>query len=366
MRYGSLCSGIEAATTAWHTIGWEPAWFSEIDPFCCSLLKQHYPSVPNLGDMTKITEQELANHGRIDLLVAGTPCQSFSIAGRREGLADARGNLSLRFCDIADATGPSWIVWENVPGVLSSKDNAFGCLLGALSGEDDPIIPAGPKWTHAGCVFGPKRTVAWRVLDAQYFGLAQRRKRVFVVASAGCDSAIEILFESEGLRRDLAPCREKGEEVAGTLESRTTAGGFPGTDGACMNHVVACFDPNQITSKTNKSRITPGLCHTLPSTQNSPIAFFCKDSGQDAGCISPTLRSMGHSSSKANGGAIVVRRLTPAECERLQGFPDNHTLVTHRKKLAADGPRYKAIGNSMAVPVMNWIGKRIQAHKEKM
>ena len=248
MRFGSVCSGIEAASVAWNPLGWTAAWLSEIEPFPSAVLAHHYPDVPNLGDMTTLPER--IRSGEVegpDLFCGGTPCQAFSVAGLRKSLDDARGNLSLTFCEIANAIddvrsvrgdAPAIIFWENVPGVLSTKDNAFGCFLAGLAGEDDPLVPAGGKWTNAGVVLGPQRTVAWRVLDAQYFGVAQRRRRVFVVASArdGFDPAA-VLFEFDGVRRDTAPSREAGK-VAPTIPSRSTAGGGLGTDFDCDGGVI--------------------------------------------------------------------------------------------------------------------------------
>jgi len=237
VRFGSVCSGIEAASVAWGPLGWQAAWFSEIEPFPSAVLAHHYPEVKNLGDMTQIPA--LIQRGEVeapDILCGGTPCQAFSVAGLRRSLDDARGNLSLVFCEIANAIDdvrrtrgePECIVfWENVPGVLSTRDNAFGCFISALAGCDTPIDPlAATGWTDAGVVAGPERTVAWRVLDAQYFGLAQRRKRVFVVASArdGFDPAA-VLFEFDGVRRDSAPSREAGERVANALTDRADRGG---------------------------------------------------------------------------------------------------------------------------------------------
>lgn len=225
--YGSVCSGIEAATQAWHPLGMRAAWFAEIEPFPSAVLAHHYPDVPNHGDMTKLAALVLTSKiPAPDVLVGGTPCQAFSVAGMREGLTDPRGALTIKYVELADAVDyvragqrkpASVIVWENVPGVLSDKGNAFGCFLGALAGEDCELQPSGKKWQDAGCVYGPKRTIAWRVLDAQYFGLAQRRRRVFVVASArdGFDPT-EVLFEREGVRRDTAPCRGQGKDVTGT------------------------------------------------------------------------------------------------------------------------------------------------------
>lgn len=194
VRFGSVCSGIEAASVAWNPLGWEAAWFSEIEPFPCAVLKHHYPTVPNLGDMTTLPKRILSGEVEApDVFCGGTPCQAFSIAGLRKSLSDARGNLSLVFCEIANAIDsvrsiqrkrPVTVFWENVPGVLSTSDNAFGCFLAALVGGDVPAKAGAGRWPDAGFLVGPQRVAAWRVLDAQYFGLAQRRRRVFVVASA--------------------------------------------------------------------------------------------------------------------------------------------------------------------------------------
>jgi DNA (cytosine-5)-methyltransferase 1 len=291
----------------------------------------------------------------------------------RKGLSDERGNLTLTFVEIANAIDDirrgagrqeSIIVWENVPGVLSSKDNAFGCFLAGLCGEADALQPTGSKWTNAGCVYGQQRAVSWRVLDAQFFGVAQRRRRLFVVASAraGFDPA-EVLFESEGLRRDIAPSREKGEKSAQSANesaeisisspiaiAENTIGRQPHNGGNGDGFTVG--GPMYTLNAT-------GVHGVYCGTQNDAL----RDVGNN---ISPTLRSGN------NGGAVtpcvyqpkgMVRRLTPKECERLQGFPDDHTLISWRGKLASDCPdglRYKALGNSMAVPVMHWIGERIQ------
>lgn len=249
LTFGSVCSGIEAASVAWALLGWKAAWLAEVDRAASEVLAYRFPDVPNHGDMLKLAAKVRAREiPAPDILVGGTPCQSFSVAGMRRGLDDPRGQLTIAFIDLANAIDeiraadglpPVIIIWENVPGVLTHKDNPFGCFLAGIAGEDDAVEPAGKKWTNAGCVFGPQRPVAWRVLDAQYFGLAQRRRRVFVVASAreGFDPAA-ILFEFEGVRRDSAPSREAGQEVAGTLDARTDGGGFPGSDGAAAYHVV--------------------------------------------------------------------------------------------------------------------------------
>ena len=254
MIFGSVCSGIEAASVAFSPLGWRAAWLSEIEPFPSAVLANHYPEVPNLGDMTRLPAAVLTGEADApDVLCGGTPCQAFSVAGMREGLNDPRGQLTIKFVELADAIDhvrtragkPECItIWENVPGVLSDRGNAFGCFLGALAGEDCELQPPGGKWKDAGCVYGPKRTIAWRVLDAQYFGLAQRRRRVFVVASARNDfDPCAVLFESDSLRRDTAPSRE-ARQVAPTIPSRCTAGGGLGTDFDLDGGVIQAFGGN--------------------------------------------------------------------------------------------------------------------------
>ncbi|MBS9572033.1 DNA cytosine methyltransferase [Morganella morganii subsp. morganii] len=579
LTYGSVCSGIEAASVAWEPIGMKPLWFSEIEPFPSAVLAAHWPQVDNLGDMTKLAAAVRAGDVPApDLLVGGTPCQTFSIAGLRKGLKDERGKLTLSYIELADSIDekrkengekPAIIVWENVRGVLNHPDNPFGCFISGLAGDDEPFEP-GPRpergkssqfwtwnkktsqhvasWPVSGCVIGPKRTVAWRVLDAQYFGVAQRRCRVYVVASARTDINIsEILFEYESVCGDIAPGGETRKEITGTLTARTPAGGGgPGTDielkgglipasldvenytgnsdhhrevvgsltkngvgatgaddnqaqaghlisvvgtlaahsftggaggrpeGAAAGHFIPVFGGGNcsgpidvaacLTTKgqridfevetfavhgTQDPDVNHELAHTLgrnygqenacisfaensqgeirlqggdgqivgplstgggkPGQGYPAIAFSYKDYGGDATeNLSPTLRAGNSSNSNQNAGqppaiciqgAVVgrndnagpqgkgyqedlaytqnarseadvvqhgmhVRRLTPVECERLQGFPDNHTQIRWRRPTAADcpdGPRYCAIGNSMAVPVMRWIGERILA-----
>lgn len=467
--YGSVCSGIEAASVAWHPLGWNCAFVSEIEAFPRAVLQHRWPETPLHGDFTTIQERDYAP---IDLLVGGTPCQSFSVAGLRGGLADDRGNLALEYLRLADRLRPRWLVWENVPGVLSSAGGRdFGSILGGL--------------VELGYGF------AYRVLDAQFFGVAQRRRRVFVVGHLGdWRRAAAVLFERHSLQGHPSPRREAGEGVARCLthgpgsgqryggESETfiaqTVGtlaagmgrrnGDEGVDGAATGKLIAHtlkgegFDA----SEDGTGRGTPIV----------PVCFSSKDRGADAEIdLSPTLRAGGHDGSHANagvppaiafaiqeravsenpeagpdgagfrsdgaaytlearsvpqavafalrgreGGAMpeisgdqvgalrsasggssrdyvaafagalsatmgrrngsptgdsaewcavatpsAVRRLTPRECERLQGFPDDYTLIPWRKGMAPDGPRYKALGNSMAVPVMAWIGRRIEA-----
>ncbi|MEN5305277.1 DNA cytosine methyltransferase [Pseudomonas sp. TWI628] len=498
ITYGSVCSGIEAATEAWHPLGWSADWYAEIEPFPCAVLAYRYPATPNHGDMTRLAAMVLS--GKIpapEVLVGGTPCQAFSVAGMREGLADPRGALTIKYVELLDAIDhvrtmrgePEAVcTWENVPGVLSDKGNAFGCFLGALVGESEELQPPGGKWKDAGCVYGPTRTVAWRVLDAQYFGLAQRRRRVFVVASAraGFDP-LEVLFEREGVRRDTPPRRGEGQDLAGrapfgpalqcgcgyvfgldlgqygcpncegdegpavevlagvpaygghslqsdvsqaatltakdtrldiesetfcvaptldasfgrlqgcsgqdanhghghlvvhgtqdpdvlnglshplgrnsgqenailvdaspgfetvaTLDARTQGGGFPGTDGACGGHVIAAFAENS----------------------RAELRYEAGD-GSIAGTLSAGGGKPGQGAPSIQHGQ-AVRRLTPRECEWLQGFPGDHTRIPYRGKPAEecpDGPRYKAIGNSKAVFVVRWIGRRIQQQLERL
>lgn len=466
MRFGSVCSGIEAASVAWHPLGWQAAWLSEIEPFPSAVLAHHYPDTPNLGDMTTLPERIKSGEVEApDLFCGGTPCQAFSVAGLRNSLDDDRGNLSLTFVEIANAIDnrrqnlghvPAIIFWENVPGVLSTKDNAFGCFLGALAGEDEPVIPAGDKWTNAGCVYGPQRTVAWRVLDAQYFGVAQRRRRVFVVASARDEfDPVKVLFESEGVRRDTAPSREKREAVAASAGASAAFGGMSPVAGTLTantggmtrpagnaNELDFCvpmgceFGPsggrltdlnptldtrakdgpvrNQLAGAVltmahgqGGAEIATDRAPTLTCNQ-APIAVYGilgnwigrkPENGGNATtpmhdiapCLTKTdvhgvarpiafhptqtpisstdgsTHALGCGSSHGQASVAVaqsmqVRRLTPVECERLQGFPDGYTNIPWRKKEESpDGPRYKALGNSWAVPVVRWIGQRIQA-----
>lgn len=327
MRYGSVCSGIEAASVAWEPLGWKPAWFAEIEKFPSAVLATHWPTVANFGDMTLLAHKvEMNEIEAPDLIVGGTPCQSYSIGGKRKGLSDQRGLLTLKFVELADAIDDkrrasgnkeAIIVWENVTGAFSSKDNAFGHFLAGLAGEIEAFQPGPrpavgssskfwrwdkktgkhiPVWSKRGVVIGRQRRVAWRTFDAQYFGVAQRRPRILLIASARSDiDPSQILFESDRVRRVNPPSKQTPVPVcltargAGSLDDRETY------------------------------------------------------------IVTPERR---------------IRHLMPVENERQMGFPDNHTRIAWRGKDAAecpDGPRYKAIGNSMAVPVMHWIGERIAA-----
>ena len=341
MIYGSVCSGIEAASVAWHPLGWKASFVSEIDKFPRAVLAHHYPEVPLHGDFTTIQD---GDYRPIDLLVGGTPCQSFSIAGLRGGLDDDRGNLALEFLKLAQRLRPRWVVWENVPGVLSSNGGRdFGSILAGLG--------------EVGYGF------AYRVLDAQYFGLAQRRKRVFVVGHLGdWRRAAAVLFEREGLSGNSAPSREAREDVAPTLDARAVRGGettFHTSGGLAIS-----------TSPQNGSNPKPGdPCHPITAKGHVPAVAIQGSSIGRNDAAGPQGRGVDDSGRMftltktdvhAVATAMRVRRLTPTECERLQGFPDGYTLIPYCGKPAADGPRYKALGNSMAVPVMRWIGERIQ------
>jgi DNA (cytosine-5)-methyltransferase 1 len=441
MNYLSVCSGIEAATVAWHHMGWKPVGFSEVEPFPCAVLGHHYPQVKNFGDMTKFKEWNL--HEPVNVLVGGTPCQSFSVAGLRQGLKDPRGNLMLTYLAIAERYWPQWLVWENVPGVLSSnRGRDFGTFLGAL--------------VNLGYGF------AYRVLDAQWFGVAQRRRRVFVVGYLGeAECAAKVLFESESVCRNSTPSRKTREgttrtfvpSVAGSLDTecggeklthQSIANGHIGGEWQSPNgqEVVGSVLARDCKGIGNQD-LTEGcglvVASAVPTIAWIPCPencgdFWCNIHRQHTGdCKCPpieewdvntyglqmqgpahnlvledqggsvinvrqdgtvgTLRSQtkGHEPSilsfasdekagtlRANPGSgfrsdgtpvegvaidrMQVRRLTPVECERLQGFPDRYTEIPWRKKPASDcpdGPRYKALGNSMAVTVMRWIGERI-------
>lgn len=407
MRFLSVCSGIEAASVAWSPLGWKAVGFSEIEPFPCAVLAQHYPNVPNFGDMTKFMEWPDAT---IDVLCGGTPCQSFSVAGLRKGLDDPRGNLMLTFLAIAKRYRPRWLVWENVPGVLSSNEGRdFGSFLGGL----------------AECGYG----FAYRVLDAQYFGLAQRRKRVFVVGYLGdWHRAAAVLFEQHSLSGHPAPRRKERERVAPTVTngppfSRTgnerveadalvsnigfeitgavTSGYGPrmGTDEVCQGSVIPtiamCLNAGGMKRQDSESEtliptigggfdaqafdwqsggdsrgLDPKPTAQLQRCQVPAVLGFAQNQRDEVRFMDVAGALAAEPGAKQQTylhHAMQVRRLTPVECERLQGFPDDYTAIPWRKKPASecpDGPRYKALGNSWAVPVVRWIGERINKVEE--
>jgi DNA (cytosine-5)-methyltransferase 1 len=385
IRFGSVCSGIEAASVAWEPLGWQPVFFSEIERFPCQVLKHHYPQVPNFGDLTQF---EKWPHARIDLLVGGTPCQSFSVAGQRKGMDDPRGNLSLVYAGVAARYRPRWVVWENVPGVLSSGGGRdFGSFLGSLG-----------KLGYG---------LAYRVLDAQHFGVPQRRRRVFVIGYLGdWRRAAAVLFEQPGLCGDLASGRNKRSHPARTVTTGTGRRYDADTD-----DFVVSVNP-QVARTLTSGGSTPArrgkrsgsnqenlVVHTLRSSghdasedgsgRGTPLVVCNGQSSYREADLAPPLRSSG---ADCGGGSEVIafhtqqdpvsarispalgcgrgsigaldrvgvadglpRRLTPAECERLQGFSGTYTAIPG----SSDSQRYRAIGNSMAVPCMAWIGRRI-------
>lgn len=445
MIYGSVCSGIEAASVAWHPLGWRPAFFSEIEAFPRAVLKHHYPDVPLHGDFTTIREGQYA---AIDVLVGGTPCQSFSVAGLRGGLADERGNLALEYLRLAQRLRPEWLVWENVPGVLSSEGGRdFGAIIGGM-------VELG---------YCP----AWRVLDAQYVrvdgfsrAVPQRRRRVFVVGHLGdWRRAAAVLFERESLQGHPAPGRQAGQRPSPTLSARPSGGGGLGTDFDLDGGLVAktLVSGGHSNNPLDENLVVPLMASgcegangagigepgdpamTLDTSGSMAVAHALRADGFDAsedgtgrgtplipidlrqasrgekitnnrehgsggapghgignvgdpaftvsergqaiaydilgvpatqGAVETSvhvpLRARQPGQSEASTTTVIsagwrVRRLTPTECERLQGFPDGYTAISYRGKPAADGPRYKALGNSMAVNVMRWIGRRIEA-----
>lgn len=354
MRYLSLCSGIEAATVAWRPLGWEAVAFSEVEPFPCAVLAHHYPDVPNLGDLTKVLDWS-KYRGAVDLVVAGTPCQDFSIAGKRAGMAGERSGLALVFAQVLSIVRPRWVVWENVPGVFSTNGGReFGTFLRVL---DDIGY-----------------SLAWRVLDAQFFGVPQRRRRVFVVGHLGdWRPAAAVLFEREGMLRDTAKGREAGKDVASCLKGGSGSRGWEnGAECTFIPHIVG----QAMSCKWSKGTSGPAgdEHHNLiavggNAAANGALAFKerggCPGGGK--GFLGQEERAFAlqpQNTQRVLSG-VHVRRLTPRECERLQGFPDDYTAIEYRGKPAADGPRYRALGNSMVVPVMRWIGERISRQVEK-
>lgn len=404
MKYVSLFSGIEAATVAWEPLGWEPLAFSEIDAFPCAVLAERFPGVPNLGDITKIDwKKAVKAYGKPDLVVGGSPCQSFSLAGGRTGLDGASG-LMWEYVRAVRDVKPGWLLWENVPGALSSSHGEdFRCLLEALDA----------------CGYG----LAWRVLDARFFGVAQRRERVFLVGRLGdVEGPCEVLFEPEGLRWDTPSSREKRKELAARAGRGAACAGFKWHVGSAaqgigmereqaptieatkppavlqlkgnaidrdtaQNGAWAC-DPDEngaytlnatdvdsvlcMTDTQPNSMVSGEVCGALSSTMHKdpPVVGSAANQrgevrlqGGDGTVVGAVSASQSGKQVQGVTDGYAVRRLTPRECERLMGMPDDWTKVPYRGKPAEecpDTPRYKAIGNSMAVPVMRWIGERIE------
>ena len=340
MKYISLFSGIEAATVAWKPLGWEAVAYSEIDPFPKAVLAHHYPDVPDLGDMTKVDWRKY--RGTIDLVVGGSPCQAFSIAGLRKALDDPRGQLMLQYLRACHEIDPEWIVWENVPGVLSADGGrAFGSLIASVA----------ELWPHGGC--------AWRVLDAQFFGVAQRRRRVFLVINTrDWRRAAPVLFERESLCWDYPSSREKRQALAGGLAGSAGASTWCAGDSGVNMPFYNDMAPTLTAHDANSA------CFV-----NVPSTCIIRSGKEGGGKGALVQRDMSATLTTAQQQTLFtgaadecsVRRLTPIECERLQGFPDNYTDVPWRgAEHAPDSKRYKALGNSMAVPVMRWIGEGIE------
>ena len=400
MRYLSLFSGIEAATQAWQPLGWECVGVSEIEPFPCAVLAHHYPDVPNLGDVTKITEQQIKDLGQIDLVVFGSPCQNLSVAGNRKGFDGEQSSLfydSIRIIQYARKhCGARFALWENVPGAFSSNKGAdFAAVVEQMAGLSDVDVPTN-GWGKEGAAVGENGLLEWSVLDAQWFGLAQRRKRVFAIVDFGdWASRPPILLERESLRGDPAPSRETRESVAADVGASATKRGFDKQRiGQYADNNVAstcaardykdatdlvvepvAYPINTMTCQgrpSDNGRMGLGLgdngdpCPTITSAHSHAVAFALNNDTTPKFCeeLSMTLKIGGQGGSNAIvSTGSVVRRLTPKEAERLQGFPDNFTQIPYRNKSADDCPngvRYKALGNSMAVNVMVWIGQKIQ------
>ena len=366
MRYLSVCSGIEAASVAWGGL-MQPVAFSEIEPFPSAVLAARFPDVPNLGDMNNFKEWNFDE--AIDVLVGGTPCQSFSVAGLREGLSDPRGNLALVYCGILERFKPKWFVWENVPGVLSSWSGDTPSSLGISPGpgrtmemeETSDFASILGAFSELG--YG----VAWRSFDAQYFGVPQRRRRVFVVGHLGdWRRAAAVLFERESMRRDSSKGPDSKQAVAKTLRGRANSSHREDSDNF-VTHALRGegFDANE----DGTGRGTPLVAHAClakggsgrldPSCETFVSCTLPASDGGVSSGMHPVIAFDTTQPDSVLTPSMAVRRLTPRECERLQGFPDDWTLIDYRGKPACDCPRYKAIGNSFAVPVVRWIGERI-------
>lgn len=407
MRYLSLFSGIEAASSAWGSLGWECAAVAEVEPFPCSVLEHHYPGVPNLGDVARVTEARVKALGQIDVVVFGSPCQDLSVAGQRKGLINEHGDITrsglfFTAINIFHWSGARFALWENVPGAFSSgKGRDFASVVSFMAGLDDVDMPPN-GWGTEGAALGDNGLLEWGTLDAQWFGVAQRRRRVFALLDTGdWTGRPPILLEPESLRGDSAPRREAGESITHDIAPCISASGRGferGGDTRGQDAVVA--QPFAV-ANTLTQRMSKGVNSTVDEGQTPVAAHSLQgnmigrhDAAGPAGsgisedvCFAQTktdvhavafnwnaqasqLPSDGGQGTEVNDGltcsqqaavatSMQVRRLTPTECERLQGFPDGHSAILYRGKPAADGPRYKALGNSMAVPVMRHIGIKI-------
>ena len=371
IRYASVCSGVEAPSLAWEGLGWEPQWFSEIEAFPSAVLSQRFPNTPNLGDMTKLVDKEIFHERPIDLLVGGTPCQSFSVAGLQRGLDDPRGNLALEFVRLLFLRRPTWFVWENVPNVLSVN-----------GGRDfNSIISAFEKIGYG---------VSWRILDARFLGVPQKRRRIFVVGYLGdWRSSAAVLLEPSVMQGDSRKSKKKRKDSSTDLggSSFFEMHGFGRYGEGSASSTLKARDHKAATDLVvhpyaySKSHRDNGNVDVRFTEDDQANTLSCGDGcgnqsslnlvgviytnqvtnphnreNPKKGGPSPTLTKHSDPHMLVRGG---VRRLTPLECERLQGFPDNWTNIQWKGKDAPPTLRYKACGNSMAVPVMAWIGKRI-------
>lgn len=338
MNYLSVCSGVEAATVAWNHMGFEAIGYSEIDKFCCDLLKQKYPQTPNFGDINGNSTWQIPR--AIDILIGGTPCQSFSLAGLRRGTDDPRGGLVYKFCELVRDRKPRWIVWENVQGVLSAnRGRDFGSFIGSLA------------------EFGYH--LCWRVLDAQHFGLPHRRKRVFLIGHhSDRTSGYKVLFEQASLSR-IHQERQHGKKPSSSFEgSHDFASGVK-----CLEHNMDYDDCGCYCEDDFECPFCFCWSNGLYSNPKKTGCNFCSAWVKNpVNCISDGAHMGGGINGQDyNSGRIIVqpdgkvRRLTPLEIERLMGFPDNYTNIPGAK----DGNRFKAMSNSMCVPVIKWIGERI-------
>lgn len=324
LRYASACSGIEAVSLAWEGLGMEPVFFADNAAFPMEFLHHRHPEVPNLGNMLAIDGTKYA--GQVDVFWASFPCQDFSEAGKRKGLDGDRGLLTLAGIKLVDEIEPPVFVFENVKGLLTDEHNAFGQFLGALVGEFGPLLPPGDRWSDAGYVLGPKRSIAWRTLDAQHFGLPQSRPRVYLVACprGGADPR-RILLESRAEGDTARECVERGADT------------LPGDDGSFVPEAYRV---------AIRGRSIQGF-YGQQVEQGNDIANCLRTAGGGA--------SIGLVLCRVDG-RWDIRKLLPEECEALQGMPAGYSMIPGASATA----RYSAVGNSLAVPVVRWIGQRIR------
>jgi len=395
VRFLSLFSGIEAASIAWEPLGWEPVAFSEIEPFPCAVLAHHWPHVPNLGDVTQIEMKHIKKLGSIDIVIFGSPCQDLSVAGKRAGLDGERSGLfrsAIRIIRWARKyNGLRFALWENVPGAFSTNSGRdFAAVVREMSGADVGVPSDG--WKNTGVAFGREGFTEWSVLDAQWFGVPQRRRRIFALADFGNWRDREpILFERESLCGNPAPSREKGEGTAADAEGSTvyenhaqdsrvkevktspTVHAKYGMGGGNVPFVTYRKSRRAQSTTDHESWVEDDVANTINTfdvgdvRSTNAVAFtadvkqvqWASGGGEIENDTAQAIRANPETNYQFLRQQMQVRRLTPVECCRLQGFSDDHLDITYRNKPAPDGAKYKALGNSMAVPVIRWIGKQI-------